>query len=83
MARARVRVPESLEDFTRSDWETVIREAALGIEDTEIAKMYLLNAIAQADIGAEFNLTRSAISKRLLKIIGKVERTARKIGLSA
>ena len=81
MARARVRVPESLEDFVRSDWERVIREAALGVEDTRIAELYLLDAIAQTDIGAEFGLTRSAVSKRLNRIIGKVERTAEKLNI--
>ena len=82
MARARVRVPESLKDLTRSDWEMAIRETALGEEDARIAEMYFLYAIAQEDIGAEFGLTRSAVSKRLLKIIDKVERTAKKLGLS-
>jgi len=81
MAKARARVPRSLEDFTRSDWETVIREAALGIEDTQIAEMYLLDAIAQVDIGAALHMDRSTVSKRLLRIIDKVERTARKTGL--
>ena len=82
MARARVRVPESLEDFGRSDWEAVIREAALGLEDTRIAELYLLDAVAQADIGAELGLTRSAVSKRMPRIIDRVERTARRRGLS-
>ena len=81
MARARVRVPESLEDFTRADWERVIYEAALGLEDTKIAKMYLLDAVPQADIGVELGLERSTISKRLLRIMDKVGRTAKKIGI--
>ena len=81
MARARVRVFISDADFTRSEWEMVIQEAALGIDDTKIARMYLLDAIAQADIGAELNLTRSAISKRLPRIIDKIERTAKKLGI--
>ena len=81
MARARARVPESLEDFTRSDWLAVIGEAALGAEDTRIAEMYLLDAIPQVDIGAEFGLDRSTISKRLIRIIGKIERTAKKMKL--
>ena len=44
---------ESLDDFTRSDWESVIREAALGMEDTRIAELYLLDAVPQVEIGAE------------------------------
>ena len=81
MARARVRVPESLEDFGRSDWEAVIREAALGLEDTTIAELYLLDAVAQADIGAELKMDRSTVSRRLIRIIDKIERSAAKLNL--
>ena len=81
MARARVRVPESLEDFGRSDWEAVIQEAALGLEDTRIAELYLLDAVAQADIGAELKMDRSTVSRRLIRIIDKIERSAAKLYL--
>lgn len=81
MGRARARVPGRLEDFTRSDWEAVIKEAALGVEDTQIAEMYLLDAIPQVEIGVELNLDRSTVSKRLHRIIDKVERTAEKLNL--
>lgn len=81
MAKARVRANISKADFTRSEWEMVIREAALGKENTRIAEMYLLDAVPQVDIGAELGLDRSTISKRLPKIIDKVERTARKLGI--
>lgn len=81
MARARVRASTSKTDFTRSEWETVIREAALGIENTRIAEMYLLDAIPQVDIGAELGLSRSAVSKRLPGIVDRIERTARKLNM--
>lgn len=81
MARARARVPESLSDLTRSDWERVIFQAALGQEDTKIATMYLLDAIPQIDIGIELGLERSTVSRRLPKILSKIERTARKINI--
>ena len=81
MARARLRVPESLEDFGRSDWEAVIQEAALGLEDTRIAELYLLDAVAQADIGAELKMDRSTVSRRLIRIIDKIERSAAKLNL--
>lgn len=81
MARARVHVPESLNKLLRDDWETVIFQAALGKEDTTIAKMYLLDVIPQVDIGEEIGLSRSAVSKRLLKIIDKIERTASKMNM--
>lgn len=79
MAKARVRKSESTKDLLRSDWERVIDEATLGIEDTKIAKMYLLDAIPQVEIGVEVGLERSTVSKRLAKILPKVERTARKL----
>lgn len=79
MARARVRASVSDTGLTRSEWEMAIREAALGIEDTRIAKMYLLDGIAHVDIGEEIGLSRSAVSKRMPRIIDKVERTAEKL----
>lgn len=79
MGKARARVPEELSQLLRSDWEKIILQANLGKEDTKIAEMYLLDAIPQIEIGAELNLTRSTVSRRLLKILDKVERTASKI----
>ncbi len=70
---------ESLDNFTRSDWETVIREAALGVEDTRIAEMYLLDAVPQVEIGAELRIDRSTVSRRLVRIINRIERTANKM----
>ncbi len=81
MARARARVPESLSDLLRSDWEKIISQAALGQEDTKIATMYLLDAIPQVEIGVELGLERSTISRRLPKILSKVEHTARKMNI--
>lgn len=57
----------------------VIDEAALGIEDTIIAKMYLLDAIPQADIGEAVGLTRSTVSRRLTKSLDKIEKIIHKI----
>lgn len=79
MSQARANVPEELRDFTRSDWEWVIHEAALGKENTQIATMYLLDAIPQVEIGAALNMERSTVSKRLSKMLPKIERTARRL----
>ena len=79
MARARVRASISDTGLTRAEWEAVIRQAALGIEDTRIAEMYLLDAVPQVEIGAELGLSRSAISKRLPGIVDRIERTSRKL----
>lgn len=34
MGKARVRAPESLSQLLRSDWEKIISQANLGVEDT-------------------------------------------------
>lgn len=81
MAKARVNVPASLEELLYDDWELVIKQANLGKEDTKIAEMYLLDAIPQVDIGVVVGLERSTVSRRLLGIMDKVERTARKMGI--
>lgn len=81
MAKARARVPENLDGMLRSDWESIIYQAALGKEDTQIAEMYLLDAIPQVEIGVAVGLTRSAVSRRLTKILDKIERTARKMNI--
>lgn len=81
MARARVRGSISDAGLTRSEWGSVIREAALGIENTRIAEMYLLDAVPQVEIGLELGLSRSAISKRLPGIVDRIERTARKLNM--
>lgn len=82
MAKARAHVPESIEHLLRSDWEFVIQQAALGLEDTEIARMYLLDAIPQVEIGVELNMDRSTVSKRISKILPKIERTAKKLHIA-
>lgn len=65
----------------RSDWETVITQANLGLDDTKIAKMYLLDAIPQLDIAFEMDIDRSTISRRLTHILDAVERAARKMDI--
>ena len=81
MARARARVPESLNGLLRADWEAVIFQANLGEENTKIAEMYLLDALPQVEIGEELGLERSTISRRLPKILDKVERAAHKMNI--
>lgn len=80
MGRARARnVARELKYLTRSEWERIIYESALGEEDTIIAKMYLLDAIPQVEIGVCLNLDRTTVSRRLPRILSKIESTFRKI----
>ncbi|MBD5163058.1 MAG: hypothetical protein HDT14_13820 [Oscillibacter sp.] len=81
MARARAYIPESLSGLLRADLEAVIKQANLGKENTRIARMYYLDAMPQVEIGTAVGLTRSAVSKRLSGILGRFERTARRMNI--
>ena len=84
MAQAKPRrnaVNDGLRTLLRSDWEKVLDEAALCIEDRTIAELYLLDAMPQVDIAAEMEVDRSTIIRRLKRIIPKVYRAACSLGL--
>ena len=63
----------------------IIEQAALGEEDTFIATRYLLDGIPQIEIAEELgdkfekSYNRSTISRRLPRIIHKIERTSIKL----
>ena len=63
----------------------IIEQAALGEEDTFIATRYLLDGIPQIEIAEELgdkfekSYNRSTISRRLPRIIHKIERAAIKL----
>ena len=73
---ARAKLPAALDELLRSDLEQAIYEANLGIDDTEIAKRYLIRQMPQIDIAAELGCDRSTISKRMPQILRKVQRAA-------
>ena len=75
---ARVKLPPPLDKLLRSQMETAIREANLGNDDTDIAKRYLIDQIPQIEIAAEFGWERSTISRRISRILLKVENAADK-----
>ncbi len=76
---ARAKLPAALDELLRSDLEQAIYEANLGIDDTEIAKRYLIRQMPQIDIAAELGCDRSTISKRMPQILRKVQRAAEKL----
>lgn len=61
-----------IDTLTRSECLNAIIEARLGEEDTEIAKLYFINRMAQADIAAEMGVTRCTISRHLPRIITRI-----------
>ncbi len=77
--RARVILPEYLEGLLRSEMEEAVREANLGDEETVIAGKYLIAHWPQIDIAAMLGCDRSTVSKRMPKILKKVEDAARKL----
>ena len=76
---ARVKLPPPLDKLLRSQMETAIREANLGNDDTDIAKRYLIDQSPQIEIAAEFGWERSTISRRISRILLKVENAADKL----
>lgn len=76
---ARVKLPPPLDKLLRSQMETAIREANLGNDDTDIAKRYLIDQIPQIEIAAEFGWERSTTSRRISRILLKVENAADKL----
>ncbi len=75
--RARMTLPPELERMTRQGMETVIREANLGREDTQIAKLYYVDKLPQVDVATELYLGRATVQRRLPGILQRMERTSR------
>lgn len=78
MATARPNVNDDLLSLSNSEWRYIINEYIENEIDRQIAIEYYLNGKPQADIGAEFNYSRSAIRDRLYKIIKIIEKNAKK-----
>ena len=76
---AHVNMPETLKNLLRSEIEQAIYQANLGETDTGIAQRYLIEQIPQIDIATEYGCERSTISRRLPRIIDKVESTAQRL----
>lgn len=75
--RARITLPPELERMTRQGMETVIREANLGREDTQIARLYYVDKLPQVDVATELYLGRATVQRRLPDILRRMQRTSR------
>lgn len=75
--RARMTLPPELECMTRKGMETVIREANLGREDTQIARLYYVDKLPQVDVATELYLGRATVQRRLPDILRRMQRTSR------
>lgn len=65
-----------LGDLLSADFERIIDQSNLGKRETTIAKLWLLEGMRLADIGAAVGYDRSTVGKKLPWILQKVERTA-------
>ena len=74
MAQARPKISDELKSMPNNKWEYIIDNYIKSEVDREIAKMYYLDGIPQEEIGAELGYSRSAIKKKLPKLIGIIEK---------
>ena len=81
MAAARVKLPLGLSELLKDDMLRVIDQANLGVENTQIAKMYFIDGTPQMDIALVVGYDRSTITKRLHKITDRAAVTAQRLGL--
>lgn len=65
-----------LGDLLSADFERIIDQSNLGKRETKIAKLWLLEGMKLADIGAAVGYDRSTVGKKLPWILQRVERTA-------
>ena len=77
MAQARPQINDYLLSLPNNRWEYIIDNYIKSDIDRQIAKMYYLDGIPQADIGAEIGYSRSAVRDRLKKIINIIEKNAK------
>lgn len=82
MTAARVLLPADINGLLRSELERCIEEACLGVNDTLVAKRYLIDKWPQIEIAAEMGWARSTVSVRVPHIICKIQHTAKKLGLT-
>lgn len=74
MAQARPNITDELKSLPNDKWEYIIDNYIKNEIDRQIAKMYYLDGIPQTDIGVEVGYSRSAIKKKLPKILNIIEK---------
>ena len=74
MAQARPNITDELRSLPNDKWEYIIDNYIKSEVDRKIAKLYYLNGVPQADVGAEVGYSRSAIKRKLPKILNIIEK---------
>ena len=78
MKRAEALRQIGLEECTTAEIKTIISQSNLGRTNSKIAKLWLVDGLLLADIGAEMGFDRSTIGKRLPVILDRIEKVSRK-----
>ncbi len=73
MTASRCKLPHSLELLLRVEMEQAIEQANLGTFDTFVAKKYLIEQVPQMDIAEDLGYDRTVITRRLKRIVERVE----------
>ena len=67
MAKNRPKLPSTLEDMSRKDWEYLIEQFIKDEVDRKMTTLYYLDGWCQEDLAATIELSRRSIAKRLKK----------------
>lgn len=65
MTQAKIRIDPALAELGRSAWESLIYEANLGNELSEIATRYYINKECQIDIAIDKDIDRKTVNRKL------------------
>lgn len=79
MTAARIKLPHSIELLLRVELEQAIEQANLGTFDTFVAKKYLIEQVPQIDIAEEVGYDRTVITRRVKRILPRVEYAAQRL----
>lgn len=79
MTQAKPRLPDELSGLTRSEWDNLIYEANLGLEDAEVARRYFIDRECQIDIAIDKDTDRTQISRRLGRMRRRLQDVYNKI----
>lgn len=77
--QARYKLPPELDGLTRQGMETVIYQANLGRENSQIAQLYFVDKLPQVDVATELYLGRATVQRRQPEIMREMQRTSSKL----
>lgn len=71
--QARLHLPAELAALTKPELLQAIGAAGIGREGEQIARLYYVERLPQADVAAELYLGRATVQRRLPEILNKIE----------